>query len=103
MSGVHIYSMMVEKIFGKRPAKVQLIYLGRDPQIIEATTSDRTVAGVEKKVGAVWAAVERACETEDFRPRTSVLCNYCSFHEFCPEQGGDPAKAAEVAVALGRV
>jgi putative RecB family exonuclease len=103
MSGVHIYSMMVEKVFGKRPAKVQLIYLGRDPQIIEATTSERTVAGVEKKVGAVWAAVERACETEDFRPRTSVLCNYCSFHEFCPEQGGDPAKAAEVAVALGRV
>lgn len=103
MSGVHIYSMMVEKVFGKRPAKVQLIYLGRDPQIIEATTSERTVAGVEKKVGAVWAAVERACATEDFRPRTSVLCNYCSFHEFCPEQGGDPSKAAEVAVALGRV
>ena len=103
MAGVHIYSMMVEKVFGRRPAKVQLVYLGRDPQIIGATTSERTVAGVEKKVGAVWAAVERACATEDFRPRTSVLCNYCSFHEFCPEQGGDPARAAEVAVALGRV
>ena len=103
MAGVHIYSMMVEKVFGKRPAKVQLIYLGRDPQIIEANTSAQTVAGVEKKVSAVWAAVERACATEDFRPRTSVLCNYCSFHEFCPEQGGDPARATEVAVALGRV
>jgi putative RecB family exonuclease len=103
MSGVHIYSMMVEKVFGKRPAKVQLVYLGRDPKILVANTSAQTVAGVEKKVGAVWAAVERACATEDFRPRTSPLCNYCSFHEFCPEQGGDPAKAAEVAVALGRV
>ncbi|MFM7062182.1 MAG: RecB family exonuclease [Actinomycetes bacterium] len=103
MAGVHIYSMMVEKVFGRRPAKVQLIYLGRDPQIIGSPTSERTVAGVEKKVGAVWAAVERACATEDFRARTSALCNYCSFHEFCPEQGGDLARAAEVAVALRQV
>ncbi|MFM8972078.1 MAG: RecB family exonuclease, partial [Actinomycetota bacterium] len=52
MAGVHIYSLMVEKVFGKRPAKVQLIYLGRDAKVISTTTSAQTVAGVEKKVGA---------------------------------------------------
>lgn len=100
MAGVHIYSMMVEKVFGRRPARVQLLYLGGgQPQVLAAATSERTVAGVEKQLGAVWAAVERACETEQFAPRTSPLCNWCSFREFCPEFGGDPAAA--VAAAQG--
>jgi len=93
LTGVHIYSMMCEKVFGRRPARVQLMYLGADPQIIVAITSERTVAGIEKKLGAVWAAVERACTKDDFRPRTSHLCNWCSFKEFCPEFGGDPERA----------
>ena len=95
MAGVHIYSMMVERVFGRRPARVQLLYLGGGaPQVLAAPTSERSVAGVERQLGAVWAAVERACETEQFAPRTSPLCNWCSFREFCPEFGGDPAAAA---------
>jgi putative RecB family exonuclease len=44
-------------------------------------------------VGAIWQAVHRACEREDFRPNPGPLCEWCSFKEFCPAFGGDPAAA----------
>ena len=55
--------------------------------------------GVEVKSGAVMKAVRTACARADFRPRASALCAYCSFREFCPEYGGDPAQAAPVMLA----
>ena len=57
-----------------------------------ARPSSRPV-GCERKVGAIWTAVERACEREDFRPRPGPLCAWCSFQAFCPAFGGDPAAA----------
>lgn len=91
LGGVHFYSFLCERVLGHRPAKVQLIYLGNQPQVITTTPSERSVAALERKLGAVWTAIERACEREDFRPRPSALCNWCSFREYCPAVGGDPA------------
>ncbi|MFZ4669455.1 MAG: RecB family exonuclease [Microthrixaceae bacterium] len=94
LGGVHFYSMLCEQVLGRRPSKVQLIYLGNQPQIITTTTSEQSNRGVERKVQAVWSAIERACDTEDFRPHPGPLCSWCSFKEFCPSFGGDPALAA---------
>ena len=41
-------------------------------------------------------AVQRACDRDDFRPRPSALCDFCSFREFCPSYGGDPNDAEAV-------
>jgi RecB family exonuclease len=41
----------------------------------------------------VWAAVERACEREDFRPNPARLCDWCAFKAYCPSFGGDIALA----------
>jgi putative RecB family exonuclease len=41
----------------------------------------------------VWQAVERACDREDFRHRSSRLCDYCAFQAWCPAYGGDPTAA----------
>ena len=49
--------------------------------------------GVERRLAAVWAAVERACEREDFRPNPSRLCDWCAFKAYCPSCGGDIALA----------
>ena len=72
-----------------------------------ATISDNTTEPTEqatralrRKVGALWQAVEVACEREDFRPRVGPLCNWCSFHAYCPAQGGDPALAAAAAAPV---
>ncbi len=98
LGGVHFYSLLCERVLGKRPARVQLIYLGDEPQIITTTPSEQSIRGVSRKVEAIWSAVEQACEHDDFRPKPSALCNWCSFKAFCPAFGGDPTQAASVAV-----
>jgi putative RecB family exonuclease len=99
LSGVAFYSLLCERLFGKRPAAVQLLYLS-EPLAIIARPSDRSTRGVEKKLAAVWAAVELACEHDDFRPRPSRLCDYCAFQAYCPAFGGDPADAARELVSV---
>jgi putative RecB family exonuclease len=89
MAGVHIYSLLCEQMFGRRPARVQLLYLSKPERII-TSPSDQSMRGVEVKTGAVMKAVRTACARDDFRPRPSGLCSFCSFQEFCPEYGGRP-------------
>ena len=88
LSGVAFYSLLCERLFGRRPARVQLLYLA-DPVAIIATPTDQSTRGVERKLTAVWTAVERACEREDFRPNPSRLCDWCAFKAYCPSFGGD--------------
>jgi putative RecB family exonuclease len=99
LGGVHFYAFLCERLFGRRPAKIQLIYLGRDPQVIIATPTEQSITGLERKVRAIWSAVERACEREDFRPKPSRLCDWCAFRSYCPAFGGDPADAPRAVAA----
>ncbi len=93
LGGVHFYAFLCQQVLGRLPAKVQLIYLGGEPQVITTTPSEQSVRGMRLRIGAVWNAVERACERDDFRPRPSALCNWCAFVSYCPAHGGDPAEA----------
>jgi putative RecB family exonuclease len=95
LSGVHIYAALCERMLGRRPARVQLYYLSK-PEAIIATPTEQSVAGVERRADALWSAILRACERDDFRPHPGPLCNYCTFKPYCPAYGGDPAQAAEL-------
>jgi putative RecB family exonuclease len=92
LAGVAFYSLLCERLFGRRPAKVQLLYLA-DPLAIISVPTDRSTRGVERKLAAIWTAVERACEREDFRPNPGRLCDWCGFKAYCPSFGGDIALA----------
>jgi len=94
LGGVQFYALLCEQVLGRRPSRVRLMYL-REPLVIEAEPSDQAVRGTRQRTAAVWSAIERACEHEDFRPRPSALCNWCSFKPLCPIYGGDPARAPE--------
>jgi putative RecB family exonuclease len=96
LSGVHIYSLLCEELLGRRPTRVQLLFL-RDPLAIITEPSDRSTRGTRRTLGAVWQAVERACHREDFRPQPSRLCEWCSFRAYCPAFGGDPDAARALA------
>lgn len=98
LAGVHFYSFLCEAVFGKRPAKVRLMYLATG-ETIETVPSAQSVRFITTRTTAVWSAVERACTTGDFRPRQSKLCDWCSFQRWCPAFGGDPSLAATEAVA----
>lgn len=98
LAGVHFYSFLCEAVFGKRPAKVRLMYLSSG-ETIETTPSAQSVKFITTRTTAVWSAVARACTTGDFRPRQSKLCDWCAFQQWCPAFGGDPSLAATEAVA----
>jgi putative RecB family exonuclease len=96
LSGVHLYSLLCEELLGRRPRRVQLLYL-RQPVAIVTEPTDQSTRGTRRSLAAVWQAVERACDREDFRPRPSRLCDYCAFQAYCPVFGGDPHAARLVA------
>jgi putative RecB family exonuclease len=98
LGGVQFYSFLCEELFGVRPSKVQLLYLA-DPVAIVAEPSDQASRALRRKLTAVWSAIERSCEREDFRPRPSKLCDWCAFQQHCPAFGGDPDAARREAAA----
>ncbi|HEV7721743.1 MAG TPA: PD-(D/E)XK nuclease family protein [Iamia sp.] len=92
MGGIHFYSLLCEELFGRRPARIRLLHL-HEPVIITAVPTDQSTKGLRNRVGALWQAISRACERDDFRPKPGPLCSWCSFQAWCPAFGGDPAQA----------
>ncbi|MGH9123533.1 MAG: RecB family exonuclease [Acidimicrobiales bacterium] len=102
LGGVQFYAFLCEQLFGRRPSRVQLLHL-RDPLSISATPTEQSLRGLRQQTSAIWEAIERACQHEDFRPRPGRLCGLCAFQPYCPAMGGDPAlAAAEVAARAAR-
>jgi len=95
LAGVHMYAAMVQHVLGKRPVRVQLLYLSK-PEAIITTPSEQSVTGVMRKTDALWSAIGRACERDDFRPNPGILCNCCAYKPYCPAYGGDPLQAVEL-------
>lgn len=98
LGGVHFYAFLCQQLFGKRPARVQLMYLSTGETIV-ARPTEQSVAFLPRRTLAVYSAVEKACAAGDFRPRTSALCKVCAFQRWCPSFGGDPERAAVEAPA----
>jgi len=92
LGGVQFYALLCEQILGRRPVSVRLLYL-KEPVVIASDPSDQALRGLRQRTAAVWTAIERACEAEDFRPKPSPLCQWCAFQALCPAFGGDPTLA----------
>ncbi len=68
---------------------LRLLYLGgTEPQVLDDAVDD--LDRFERALVPLWAAIVRAGQTGTFPPRTSRLCDWCSFHALCPAQGGEP-------------
>lgn len=92
LAGVQFYAFLCEQVLGRRPAAIRLLHL-REPLSITSVPTDQSIRGLTTRTQAIWSAIERACEKDDFRPRVSRLCDSCSFRAWCPAWGGDPADA----------
>jgi putative RecB family exonuclease len=88
MAGVHFYAFLCEQVLGRRPARIQLLHLA-EPVAISLVPSEQSIRGLKTRTQAIWSAVERACQTEDFRPKVGKLCDFCAYKAYCPAFGGD--------------
>jgi len=83
LGGVQTYALLCESVLGRAPAEVRLLYL-RQPIAISSVASEQTIRGQRRRTLAVWTAIEKACDAEDFRPHVGPLCDYCNFKASCP-------------------
>jgi putative RecB family exonuclease len=95
LTGVHVYALLCERVLGQMPAEVRLLHL-RDPVAISALPTEQSLRGQRQRTGAVWQAIRRACDRDDFRPRPGPLCRFCNFQSLCPAFG-DAAEPVAVA------
>ncbi|HEX3947454.1 MAG TPA: PD-(D/E)XK nuclease family protein, partial [Acidimicrobiales bacterium] len=93
MTGVHTYALLCQRVLGRAPDEVRLLYL-RDRVTITALPSEQSIRGQRQRTTAVWQAIERACDRDDFRPRTGPLCRFCNFQAVCPAYAAQVAQKA---------
>jgi putative RecB family exonuclease len=96
LGGVKFYAFLCEEVLGRRPALVRLLYL-RDRVAVSSVPTDQMMRGFRQRAEAVWAAIEHACEHDDFRPCPSRMCRWCTFRCYCPAVGGEPRAVSHVA------
>ena len=78
-----IYALLIRNRVGRTPGELRLLYLG-NATMYRIPIDDAALDGMERQLKALWKAINRAIERSHFPPRTSALCDWCSFQEICP-------------------
>ena len=87
---VLLYAAAVEQATGEMPVHARLLYLGQRPVGIKVTREE--IDSVVDKLAGTWAAINTACDTDEFDPRTGPLCGWCPYVDRCPEGTKEVAK-----------
>jgi putative RecB family exonuclease len=78
-----IYALLIRRRTGRTPDEVKLIYLN-GPTVYRIGVTDAQLDAMDRQLRALWTAIERAVERNDFPPRPGRLCDWCSFQDLCP-------------------
>jgi putative RecB family exonuclease len=83
------YALVLWRTRGTVPALLQLIYLGNG-EILRYVPDEADLLATQRKVEALWKAIDRAIRTGNWPARKNALCSWCDHKELCPEFGGSP-------------
>lgn len=89
MFQMRFYGLMLWRLAGTPPRRLQLVYLG-DGRVLTLDPSEDELLATEEQLEQLWAAILRAAGTGRFQPRPSKLCGWCSFQSLCPAFDGTP-------------
>ncbi|CAN5568150.1 RecB family exonuclease [soil metagenome] len=81
------YALVLWRSTGRVPDLLQLVYLGNG-EVLRCHPDEQDLAATERKVNAIWAAIERDAQSGRWLPRQSVLCGWCDHRALCPVWGG---------------
>ncbi|MFI6601080.1 RecB family exonuclease [Nonomuraea sp. NPDC050536] len=84
------YALVLWRLRGEVPRLLQLVYLGGGGEVLRYAPDEADLRATERKVQALWVAIQRALETGEWRARPSRLCDWCDHQSLCPEYGGTP-------------
>ena len=83
------YALALWRTRGVLPSRLQLVYL-RDGQVLWIDPTERELLATERKIRALWSAIEQAALAGDWRPNRGRACSWCSYQAVCPAWGGTP-------------
>jgi putative RecB family exonuclease len=86
---MRFYALAIWRAQGRVPAMLQLIYLGNG-EIVRYQPDESDLLATERKIEALWQAIERAHRSRDWRPRPGRICEWCAHQAICPAFGGTP-------------
>ena len=81
------YALLVRRRTGRAPDLLRLIYLN-GPVVYQLEVNPAQLEAMDRQLRALWAAIERAMERDEFPPRPGPLCDWCSFKDICPAWTG---------------
>jgi len=83
------YALVLWRTRGVVPRLLQLMYLG-DREVLRYSPDEADLLAVERKLLALWEAIDRATQQREFLPRPSKLCSWCDHKTDgrCPSWGG---------------
>ncbi len=85
-----IYALLIRIREGRTPVALRLMYL-KGPTVLEIPVDDAQLDAMQRQLEALWSAIEKAIATDQFPPRTGVLCDWCSYQDICPAFANDEA------------
>ena len=92
------YALVLWRTRGVVASQLKLLYLGNGDALTYAPDEAELVR-FERTLQAIWAAIERAVATGDFRPNRTRLCDWCDHQALCPSFGGTPPPFPTAAAA----
>ena len=95
------YALVLWRTRGVVPRVLRLMYLA-DTDTLSYAPEAEELELFERTLKAIWAAIERATQTGDFRPSPSRLCDWCDHQARCPAKGGTPPPFPHDALAAAQ-
>ncbi len=86
---MRFYALILWRSRAVLPDLLQLVYLG-DGQLLRHAPTAPELLATERKILALWQAIDQATRSGKWVARRSRLCDWCSFKALCPEWGGVP-------------
>jgi putative RecB family exonuclease len=87
MFQMRFYALMLWRLRGILPKRLQLLYLG-DGQVVHYDPTPEELVGFERMLRALWTTITQVAATGDWQPKESKLCGWCDHHAMCPAKGG---------------
>jgi putative RecB family exonuclease len=101
MFQMRFYALVLWRTRGVVPRMLQLVYLG-SKELLRYEPDEADLRATERQIRALADAIERAEQTQDFRPNRTRLCDWCQHQSRCPEFGGTippfPSAVPEVGI-----
>ena len=89
MFQMRFYALALWRMRGEVPTLLQLMYLSTGA-VLRYEPDEADLLAMERKVDALWAAIQRAIGSGDWRASPSALCQWCAHQALCPAWGGTP-------------